>query len=86
MLASGRTRLADQPIGVLVSLDRLYDLIEDSLPADKLKGILDIRRRVDDEYYPGMAERVAKALCLMEFAGPGLPRTQRILPRCWFNG
>ncbi len=77
MLASGRTRLADQPAGVLVSLDRLYDLVEDSLPADKLKDILDIRRRFDDEDYPGMAERVAKALCLMEFAGPGLPRNTK---------
>jgi hypothetical protein len=78
MLVSKRTRLAAQSIGVLVSIDKIYELVEWNLPAEKTKCVLDIGRRFDNhEDYPGMAARVAKAICLMEFAGTDLPRTTK---------
>jgi hypothetical protein len=78
MLVSDRTRLADQPVGALVSLDKIYDLVEGNMPPAKRKDVLDIRERFDgDKDYPGMAARVAKALCLMEFAKTDLPRTTK---------
>jgi len=78
MFVSDRTRLADQPVGVLVSIDKIYELLEGSIPPEKQKDILDIRQRFDDDKdYPGMAARVAKAICLMEFAATDLPRTTK---------
>jgi hypothetical protein len=76
MLVSDRTRLADQPLGAIVSIDKIYDLVEGNIPSEKQKDILDIRQGFDtDDSYPGMASRVAKAICLMEFAKTDLPRT-----------
>ncbi len=76
MLMSDRTRLADQPVGVLVSIDKIYELVEGSIPPQKREDILDIRRRFDgDQVYPGLAGLVAEAICLMEFAKTDLPRT-----------
>jgi hypothetical protein len=75
MLVSERTHFADQPVGVLVSIDKIYELMEGNLPWEKQKLILDIRQRFDDEDYPGMAVRVAKAMCVMEFVKTDLPRT-----------
>jgi hypothetical protein len=76
MLVSERTRLADQPTGALVSIDKIYELVEGFMPPGKQKDLLDIRRRFDNhEDYPGMAARVAKAICLMEFVKTDLPRT-----------
>jgi hypothetical protein len=78
MLVSDRTRLADQPVGAMVSIDKIYELVEGNTPSEKQKDILDIRQRFDDDAaYPGMAARVAKAICLMEFAKTDLPRTTR---------
>ncbi len=78
MLVSDRTRLVDQPVGALVSIDRIYELVEGNIPSEKQKDILDIRQRLDDDKtWPGMASRVAKAICLMEFAGKDLPRTTK---------
>jgi hypothetical protein len=76
MLVSDRTRLADQPVGVLVSIDKIYELVEGNIPPQKRKDILDIRHRFDgDKVYPGLAGLVAKAMCLMEFAKTDLLRT-----------
>ena len=78
MLVSDRTRLADQPVGALVSIDKIYELMEGNIPPEKQKDILEIRQRFDDNKdYPGMAARVAKAICLMEFAKTDLPRTTK---------
>jgi hypothetical protein len=78
MLVSDRTRLADQPVGALVSIDKIYELVEGNTPSEKQKDIFDIRQRFDDDgTYPGMAARVAKAICLMEFAKTDLPRTTK---------
>jgi hypothetical protein len=78
MLVSERTRLADLPLGALVSIDKIYELVEANIPAEKQKDISDIRQRFDDdEDYPGMAARVAKAICLLEFVPADLPRTSK---------
>src|ERR1022692_735604 len=78
MLVSDRTRLADQPVGALVSIDKIYELVEGNIPSEKQKDILDIRQRFDDDQNnPGMASRVAKAICLMEVAKTDLPRTTK---------
>jgi hypothetical protein len=76
MLVSDRTRVADQPVGVLVSIDKIYEVVERNLPPRKQKDILDISQRFDAEKnYPGLAGLVAKAICLMEFVKADLPRT-----------
>jgi hypothetical protein len=76
MLVSEGTRLADQPIGALASVDKIYELLEENIPAQKQKAVSDIRQRFDnDPDYPEMAGRVAKAICLMEFAKTDLPVT-----------
>jgi hypothetical protein len=78
MLVSDRTRFLDRPAGVLVSIDKIYDLLEADIPQDKRKDIIEIRRRLDhDRDYPKMAGRVAKAICLLEFARRNLPCTTR---------
>ena len=78
MLVSDRTRLAEQPVGVLVSIDKIYELVEGNIAPKKQKDVLDIRDRFEwDEDYPGMAGRVAKAICLMEFAKTNLPRSTK---------
>ena len=78
MLVSDRTRFADQPVGALVSIDKVYDLVEETIPPQKQKYILEIRQRFDnDPDYPGMAGRVVKAICLMEFAKTDPPCTTR---------
>jgi hypothetical protein len=78
MLVSDRTRLAKAPVGALVSIDKIYELVEGNIPSEKQKDILDIRQRFDaGDDYPGMASRVAKAICLMEFARTDLPRTTK---------
>jgi hypothetical protein len=76
MLLSDRTRLADQPVGALASIDKTYELVEANIPSEKRKEIREIRQRFDNhEDHPGMAGRVAKAICLMEFVQTDLPRT-----------
>ncbi|MGA2213264.1 MAG: hypothetical protein ABSH31_08325 [Bryobacteraceae bacterium] len=78
MLVSDRTRLCDQPVGVLVSIDKIYDLVEANIPPDQHKNLLHIGQRFDGHHdYPGLASRIAKAVCLMEFAAINLPRTTR---------
>jgi hypothetical protein len=78
MLVSERTRFLDRPAGALVSIDKIYDLLEADIPKEKQKDIIEIRRRLDnDEDYPKMAGRVAKAICLLEFARRDLPCTTR---------
>jgi hypothetical protein len=77
MLVSDRTRLADRPVGVLVSIDNIYELLEGDIPPEKRQDMRDIRQRFDDKDYPGMAVRVAKAICLMEFVKADLPRTTK---------
>ena len=48
MLVSDRTRMVDQSVGALVSIDKIYELVEGNIPSEKQKDILDIRQRLDD--------------------------------------
>jgi len=77
MIAGDRTRMFDQQLGTLVTLDKVYELIEGNMPSEKQKDILDIRKRFErGGAYPGLAARAAKAICLLEFVRD-LPRTPR---------
>lgn len=85
MLVSKRTRMADQPVGTLVSLDRIFELVEGLLSNEKQKDIADIAHRFEGETDDrGMALRVAKALCLLEFVRD-LPRTEANIAACLVN-
>ncbi|MGA7410303.1 MAG: hypothetical protein WBW33_07445, partial [Bryobacteraceae bacterium] len=82
MLVSDQTRLAHQLVAALVSIDKIYELVEGNTPWERQKDILDIIQRFDeDKDYPGLASRVAKAICLMEFVQTGLPRTTSNIAR-----
>jgi hypothetical protein len=75
MLTGDRTHVARDPIGRLVSLDLVYDLVEGNLPSERRKDLTDVAERLgpqpgDD----GWSERTAKALALLEFVR-NLPRT-----------
>ncbi len=75
MLVSERTALADAPVGTLVTLDRIYDLIEGNLPSEKQKDISDVERRWPADPWPA---RVVKAIALLEPVR-GLPRSEENL-------
>lgn len=64
MLVSEHTRLADAPVGTLVTLDRIYDLVEATLTSERRKDITDILQRWPADPWPG---RTAKAIALMEY-------------------
>lgn len=72
MLVSPRTDLANAPVGALVTLDRIYELVEGNLSTEKRKDIGDIAERLPDGGWP---ERVAKSIALLEFVRD-LPRTE----------
>jgi len=78
MLVSERTRLCDQPVGVLVSIDKIYELVEGNIPLEKHKNVRQIGQRFDEHQdYPGLAARAAKAICLMELVKRDLPSTTK---------
>jgi hypothetical protein len=73
MLVSEHTHMATRPIGALVSMDLIYELVEGNLSTEKRKDISDIAQRFADDIWP---LRVAKALALLEFVR-NLPRTEK---------
>lgn len=73
MLVSERTKLADMPIGTLVTLDRVYDLMETNLPSERQRDISDIQNLWPDDAWP---LKVAKVLALLDNVRT-LPRTER---------
>lgn len=76
MLVSKRTDMKSKPIGALVTLDKVYELVEGNLTNEKRTDIHDISQRFqDDAGDHGWALRVAKVLCLLEFVRD-LPRTE----------
>lgn len=72
MLVSERTNLANQPVGALVSLDKVFELVEGNLSTERKKDIGDITQRFVDDLW---CARVAKAICLLEFVRD-LPRSE----------
>lgn len=72
MLVSDRTKLAEAPLGTLVTLDRIFDLIEGNLSSEKQKDISDIAQTWPGNPWP---LRTAKAIALLEYVRD-LPRTE----------
>jgi hypothetical protein len=81
MLVSERTALARQPIGTLVTLDNIYELVEGNLSTEKQKDISDIQDRFANQPDRHMMVRVAKVLALLEFVRD-LPRTETNIAAC----
>jgi hypothetical protein len=82
MLVSDRTALADKPIGTLVTLDKIYELVEGNLSSEKQKDISDVVERfTGNSEDKGMTARVAKAISLLEFVRD-LPRTEANVAAC----
>ena len=76
MLVSKRTALAKKPVGTLVSLPNVYELVEGNLSNERRTDISEIVERFkDDADEHGWTSRVAKTICLLEFV-QDLPRTE----------
>ncbi len=73
MMINDRTRLADAPIGRLVTLDLVYELLEagNLLPSEIAKEINDVKTRLKGN---DLALRLVKAIALLESV-KDLPRT-----------
>ena len=77
MLVSDRTAMAKQPIGKLVTLDKVFELVEGNLSNEKRTDIHEISERFkEDSEDGGWSLRVAKVICLLEFIRD-LPRTEK---------
>jgi hypothetical protein len=82
MLVSDRTAMAAKSIGCLVTLDKVYELVEGNLSSEKRTDIFEISQRFkDDPADGGWALRVAKVICLLEFVRD-LPRTEANIAAC----
>jgi len=76
MLVSDRTDMKSKAIGCLVTLDKVYELVEGNLTTEKRTDIHDISQRFkNDAEDQGWTLRVAKVICLLEFVRD-LPRTE----------
>ncbi|MGA1826095.1 MAG: BREX system P-loop protein BrxC [bacterium] len=71
MLISDRVGLASEDIGALVTLDKVYELVDGNLSTEKRKDIADISKQFASQ---PLYAKIAKALCLLEFVRD-LPRT-----------
>ncbi len=77
MLVSERTSMAAEDVGKLVTIDRIFELVEGNLSTEKQKDISDIAHRFAALNENGRwTVRVAKALALLEFIRD-LPRTEK---------
>lgn len=82
MLVSERTALAAKSIGTLVTLDKIYELVEGNLSTEKRNDIDEITQRFTDQLdNGGIVAKVAKAICLLEFVRD-LPRTETNIAAC----
>src|SRR5579864_4619968 len=76
MLVSDRTDMKSKAIGCMVTLDKVYELVEGNLTTEKRTDIHDINQRFKtDTEDQGWTLRVAKVICLLEFVRD-LPRTE----------
>lgn len=73
MLVNPKTNLGEQPIGKLVTMDKVYDLVEGNLTTEKRRDITDIGNAfLEHPFYL----QVAKTICILEFTKK-LPRTAK---------
>ena len=84
MLVSDRTALGKASVGELVTLDRIYDLIEGNLSNEKQKDMADIAQRWNDSH-AAWTVRTAKAISLLEYVRD-LPRTEANLAALLYRG
>lgn len=76
MLVNERTALAAKPIGTLVTLEDVFELVEGNLSQEYRRDIYEIDERFKaDKDAQLWALRVAKVVCLLEFVRD-LPRTE----------
>src|SRR5882724_8750169 len=76
MLVSNRTALAHKPLCTLVTLRKVFELVEGNFLNEKRTDIYEIGERFKgDPEDQGWALRVAKVICLLEFLRD-LPRTE----------
>jgi len=71
VIINDRVKLGSQPVGRLVTLDMIYDLVEGNISHEKRKDISDIVKAFADQ---PLVAKVAKAVCLLQFVR-GVPRT-----------
>jgi len=76
MLVSERTRLADAPVGRLVTLDLIYELVEANLSVEGRMDMMTILSSFEEEGDPEWPVRVAKAIMLLTFVRE-IPRTPK---------
>lgn len=82
MLVNERTAFATREVGALVTLDRVYELIENHVGSERRRDISAINERFRDEPAKrDWALRVAKVVCLLEFVA-GMPRTPANIAAC----
>ena len=76
MLVSDRTAFAAKSIRALVTLDKVFELVEGNLSNERRTDIHEVSQRFkDDAGDANWALRVAKVICLLEFVRD-LPRTE----------
>ena len=77
MLINPRTNLAQKPVGELVTLDKVFELLYagDLIPSEVVRELDDVPKRLPGD---DMAYKVAKAIALLEVV-VDLPRTARNL-------
>jgi len=63
LLINPAVDMADQPIGALVRLDQVYDLIEENIGSEIRAKIAAIPRELNHPF----AQRVAKVICLLQY-------------------
>lgn len=77
MLVSDRTAMAKKSVGTLVTLDKVFELVEGNLSNEKRTDVHEINERFkNDPEDGGWSLRVAKVICLLEFIRD-LPRTEK---------
>lgn len=81
MLVSERTGMAGAPMGTLVTLDKIFNLVEGTLSTEKQKDISDIADRFRQYTDAVTIVRVAKVVALLEYVRD-LPRTEANIAAC----
>lgn len=77
-------RLADQPVGSLVTLDAIYDVQQSSLDADLQSTLTQVMsQKVVTEN--ALAQRIVKAVALLEQVQERLPTTPELVARCLYD-
>ena len=76
-----RQQLADQPIGTLVSLDRVYEVQYTALDADTQVSMARIQAQCTGEG-SALILRAAKAVALLELIQDSQPTTEELVAKC----